>query len=84
MSPVRQELSFYVPDCGILHSHRRENLRSYIELTGWALILEEKKIAILPSTSIYQVHLPYVFYLFQCISANSHNKIIHLHDTGFR
>jgi hypothetical protein len=22
---------------GILHSHRRENLKSYIALTGWAL-----------------------------------------------
>jgi hypothetical protein len=31
------ELGFYVPEDGILHSHRRENLRSYISLTGWAL-----------------------------------------------
>jgi hypothetical protein len=27
----------YIPEYGILHSHRRENLRSYIALTGWAL-----------------------------------------------
>jgi hypothetical protein len=26
-----------IPENGILHSHRRENLKSYIELTGWAL-----------------------------------------------
>jgi hypothetical protein len=26
-----------VPDEGILHSHRRENLKSYIALTGWTL-----------------------------------------------
>jgi hypothetical protein len=26
-----------IPDDGILHSHRRENLIFYIELTGWAL-----------------------------------------------
>jgi hypothetical protein len=26
-----------IPEDGILHSHRRENLRSYIALTGWAL-----------------------------------------------
>jgi hypothetical protein len=26
-----------IPDDGILHSHRRENLKSYIALTGWAL-----------------------------------------------
>jgi hypothetical protein len=26
-----------IPEDGILYSHRRENLRSYITLTGWAL-----------------------------------------------
>jgi hypothetical protein len=26
-----------IPENGTLHSHRRENLRSYIALTGWAL-----------------------------------------------
>jgi hypothetical protein len=25
------------PEDGILHSHRRENLKSYIALTGWTL-----------------------------------------------
>jgi hypothetical protein len=29
--PVRQELGFYTPEYGILHSHRRENLKSYIQ-----------------------------------------------------
>jgi hypothetical protein len=29
VSPVRYELGFYIPEDGILHSHRRENLRSY-------------------------------------------------------
>jgi hypothetical protein len=37
MSPVKYELGFYIPKGGILHSHRRENLKSYIALTGWAL-----------------------------------------------
>jgi hypothetical protein len=27
----------YSPEDGILYSHRRDNLRSYIELTGWTL-----------------------------------------------
>jgi hypothetical protein len=27
----------HIPEDGILHSYRRENLRSYIALTGWAL-----------------------------------------------
>jgi hypothetical protein len=26
-----------IPEDGILHSHRRENLKSYIALTGWGL-----------------------------------------------
>jgi hypothetical protein len=30
MSPVRYELGFYIPEDGILYSHRRENLKSYI------------------------------------------------------
>jgi hypothetical protein len=34
---VRYDLGFYNPEDYILHSHRRENLKSYIALTGWAL-----------------------------------------------
>jgi hypothetical protein len=26
-----------IPEDAILHSHRRENLKSYIEITGWLL-----------------------------------------------
>jgi hypothetical protein len=37
MSPVRYELVFYIPEDGILHSHRRENSKYYIALTGWTL-----------------------------------------------
>jgi hypothetical protein len=33
VSPVRYELGFYIPEDAILHSHRRENLKSY-EVTG--------------------------------------------------
>jgi hypothetical protein len=36
VSPVRYELGFYIPE-DILRSHRCENLKSYIALTGWAL-----------------------------------------------
>jgi hypothetical protein len=36
MSTVRYELVFYIAE-DIFHSHRRENLRSYIALTGWTL-----------------------------------------------
>jgi hypothetical protein len=35
VSPVKYGLGFYIPEDGILHSHRREILKSYIALTGW-------------------------------------------------
>jgi hypothetical protein len=37
--PVRYELHCYIPENGILHSHRRENIISYLTLAGWALYL---------------------------------------------
>jgi hypothetical protein len=37
LSPVKYELGFYIQEDSILHSHRRENLKSYIAVTGWAL-----------------------------------------------
>jgi hypothetical protein len=38
VSPVRYELGFYIPEDGIIHSHCRENRKSYIALTGGALL----------------------------------------------
>jgi hypothetical protein len=37
VSPVGYELGFYIPGDDIFRSHRRENLKSYIALIGWAL-----------------------------------------------
>jgi hypothetical protein len=37
VSPVKYALGFYIPEDGILHSHRRENLKFYIALTGSTL-----------------------------------------------
>jgi hypothetical protein len=37
VSPVKNQLGFYIPDGDILHSHCPENLKSYIALTGWTL-----------------------------------------------
>jgi hypothetical protein len=37
VSPVKYELGFHIPEDDILHSDRRENLKSYIVLTGCAL-----------------------------------------------
>jgi hypothetical protein len=31
------KLGFYNPEDGIFHSHRRENLKHCVALTGWAL-----------------------------------------------
>jgi hypothetical protein len=36
VSPVKYGLGFYIPEDGILHSHCRENFKSYTALTGWA------------------------------------------------
>jgi hypothetical protein len=37
VSPVKYELGFYIPEDDNLHSDHRENFKSYIALTGWAL-----------------------------------------------
>jgi hypothetical protein len=37
VSPLRYELGFAILEDAILHSHSRENLKSYIALTGWTL-----------------------------------------------
>jgi hypothetical protein len=37
VSPVKYEHGFYIPEDDILHSHRLEDLKSYIALTGWTL-----------------------------------------------
>jgi hypothetical protein len=36
VSPVKYVLGFYIIEDDILHSHRRESLKSYIALTDWA------------------------------------------------
>jgi hypothetical protein len=35
VSPVKYELGFYIPEDGILHSQRRENLTSYLASLNW-------------------------------------------------
>jgi hypothetical protein len=34
---VKYELAFYIPEDGILHSRHRQNLKSYMALTGLTL-----------------------------------------------
>jgi hypothetical protein len=37
MSVLTRATRRHIPEDSILHSHRRQNLKSYIALTGWAL-----------------------------------------------
>jgi hypothetical protein len=37
VSPVKYEQGFYIPEDGILHSHRRENLKSYMFVTAYGV-----------------------------------------------
>jgi hypothetical protein len=34
---MKYELGIYIPEDGLFHSRRRENLKTYIALTGWTL-----------------------------------------------
>jgi hypothetical protein len=38
VSSARYDLGFYIPEDGILHSNRRENFKSYIEVTCLRLV----------------------------------------------
>jgi hypothetical protein len=38
VSPVKYELGFYIPEDDILHSHRRENLKSYVLFSRFFLL----------------------------------------------
>jgi hypothetical protein len=42
VSPVKYELGFYIPEDDIIHSHRRENLNSYMENTCFTLYIDFK------------------------------------------
>jgi hypothetical protein len=62
---VRYELGFYIPEDGIVHSHRRETLKSYIALTGWTLYWRSNLSPVryelrfyIPEDGILQSHRP--------------------------
>jgi hypothetical protein len=42
MAPVRYELGFYIPEDNILHIHRRDHLKSYIDIVVKLLRLFNK------------------------------------------
>jgi hypothetical protein len=37
VSPVKYELGLYIPEDDILHSHSRENLKSYLRFTFYLI-----------------------------------------------
>jgi hypothetical protein len=43
VSPVRYELCLYIPEDGIINSHGRENLKSYIAIVVVTLIYRSHK-----------------------------------------
>jgi hypothetical protein len=54
VSPVKYELGFYIPEDDILHSHRRENLKSYILRQMFTKVPGETDVSIFKSANIYQ------------------------------
>jgi hypothetical protein len=52
---MRYELGFYIPEDGILHSHCRKNLKSYIELTGSA---QQRKCNVSPEKYELGFYIP--------------------------
>jgi hypothetical protein len=46
VSPVRYEMGFYIPEDDILHSHRREILKSYI-IRNVHLVIDAVTISVL-------------------------------------
>jgi hypothetical protein len=49
MFPVRYKLGSYIPEYGILHSQRRESLKSYIRFTvGGYVASHTRRCAIAP------------------------------------
>jgi hypothetical protein len=45
VSPAKYELGFYIPEVDILHSHRRESLKSYIALKGLGFVAETECVS---------------------------------------
>jgi hypothetical protein len=51
--PVKYELGFYIPEDVILHSYRRESLKSYMALTGWILYRRRNVSGVIPTVFFY-------------------------------
>jgi hypothetical protein len=56
---MRYELGFYIPEGGILHSHRRENLKSYM-LESFSVGTFQLSVVILATLSISDATLVFI------------------------
>jgi hypothetical protein len=56
VSPVRYELGFYIPKDGILHSHRREHLKSYIAINRLGSVAKYELGYYIPENGILHSH----------------------------
>jgi hypothetical protein len=52
VSPVRYELGVYIPEDGILHSHRHENLKTY---TLYLLIYISQRIPLYCNMRVHSI-----------------------------
>jgi hypothetical protein len=72
VSPVRHELGFYIPEYGILHSHRRENLKSYIPLKHQYLSAIDATTS--QKTAVSSTFLRYKYGITADVSSLFHSK----------
>jgi hypothetical protein len=54
VSPVKYELGFYIPEDGILHSHRHDNLKSYTSFDFYFSMYKSHSNGAVYTTSIYK------------------------------
>jgi hypothetical protein len=70
--PVRYELGDYIPEDGILHRHRRENLKSYIVINGpyISLAIPPNISSLSPDPFVLHPSYVYILYLLMCFFIN--------------
>jgi hypothetical protein len=69
VSPVKYELLCYIPEDGILHSHRRVNFKTY--LTVLVSICDYLQISYVPIN-----HLPHYYRIMSCYDANNSSLVL--------
>jgi hypothetical protein len=60
VSPVKYELSFYISEDAILHSHRRETLKSYTLRVDLRSSIEAIDLVPYPRVRVSAIHLSHL------------------------